>query len=117
MAKVAIKEAAVRLGVVEATVRRRIHRGELNAVQEATAQGFVWLVELPDGVDEVQAKSTGDGYRVLVEVLRRELDSKDVELEARRREVQELHVLLQHAQAALPAPKESRHSWWRFWQR
>ena len=120
MAKVAIKEAAARLGVVEATVRRRIHRGELSAVQEVTPQGFVWVVELPDGVDEVQAESVGDGFRDLVAVLRRELESKDVELEARRREVQELHVLLQRAQeqvqAALPAPKENHHSWWRFWR-
>ena len=114
MAKVAIKEATARLGVVEATVRRRIHRGELSAVQEATPQGFVWVVDLPDGVDEVQAESVGDGFRELVAVLRRELESKDVESEARRREVQELHVLLQHAQAALPAPKENR-PWWRFW--
>jgi hypothetical protein len=36
---------------------------------------------------------------------------QDAELEARRREVQELHVLLQTAQA-LPAPRESR-PWWR----
>ena len=116
MTKASIKEAAERLGVVEATVRRRIHKGELSAVQEETPQGFVWVVELPDSVDEVQAESTGDGYRELVEVLRREMDSKDVELEARRREVQELHVLLQQAQAALMAPKENHRSWWQFWK-
>ena len=116
MTKASIKEAAERLGVVEATVRRRIHKGELSAVQEETPQGFVWVVELPDGVDEVQAESTSDGYRELVEVLRREMDSKDVELEARRREVQELHVLLQQAQAALTAPIENHRSWWQFWK-
>ena len=126
MTKASIKEAAERLEVwpeshwlgfaLRPTVRRRIHKGELSAVQEETPQGFVWVVELPDGVDEVQAESTGDGYRELVEVLRREMDSKDVELEARRREVQELHVLLQQAQAALPAPKENHRSWWQFWK-
>ena len=115
MAKVSIKEAAGRLCVVEATVRRRIHKGELSAVQEATAQGFVWAVELPDGVDEVQAESIGEGVREVLELLRRELETKDVELEARRQEVRELHVLLQQAQAALPAPQENRRSWWRFW--
>ena len=51
-----------------------------------------------------------------MEVLRREMDSKDVELEARRREVQELHVLLQQAQAALTAPIENHRSWWQFWK-
>jgi predicted site-specific integrase-resolvase len=79
MAKVTIKEAADRLGIVEATVRRRIHRGELQAVQESTPQGFVWMVEVPDGVDKVQAESTGE-----VEALR-ELAARDRRLEVKDR--------------------------------
>ena len=59
---------------------------------------------IPDGVD-------GGGELV---ALRETVAILSEELEARRREVQELHVLLQHAQAALPAPKENR-PWWRFW--
>jgi hypothetical protein len=129
MGKVTIKEAADRLGVVEATVRRRIHRGELQAVQESTPQGFVWMVDVPDCVDKVQAESAGDveALHELVEVLRDELEGKDRELvardhqlevkdrqlEERAREVQELHVLLQRAQAALPAVRQGRLSWWR----
>jgi hypothetical protein len=50
-------------------------------------------------------------------VLKDRLEVADRELEARRREVQELHVLLQQAQAALPAPVGTRQHWWRFWQR
>ena len=134
MAKVTIKEAADRLGVVEATVRRRIHRGELQAVQESTPQGFVWMVDVPDWVDKVQAESAGaesagevEALHEFVEVLRDELEGKDRELaardhqlevkdrqlEERAREVQELHVLLQRAQAALPAARQDRLSWWR----
>jgi hypothetical protein len=44
-----------------------------------------------------------------VSTLRSQLGTKD-------RQIGELHVLLQQAQAALPAPRENR-SWWRFWQR
>jgi hypothetical protein len=42
-----------------------------------------------------------------------QLEAKDKQIEAEGREVQELHVLLQQAQAALPAPREDHHSWWR----
>jgi uncharacterized membrane protein len=42
-----------------------------------------------------------------------QLEAKDKQIEARGREVQELHVLLQQTQAALPVPKEDHHSWWR----
>jgi hypothetical protein len=39
------------------------------------------------------------------------------QLEVREREVQELHVLLQQAQAALPAPRDHRPWWQRLWRR
>jgi predicted RNase H-like nuclease (RuvC/YqgF family) len=128
-----IREAAERLGVVEATVRRRIHRGEIEAVQQPTPQGFVWMVELPDDVDEVQAKSTGEvqALRELVGSLRSQVEAKDREvetrdrqmeilsqqLEAKDRQIGELHVLLQQAQAALPAPRNNRSWWQRVWRR
>jgi excisionase family DNA binding protein len=38
------------------------------------------------------------------------------ELAAKNKQIEQRHVLLQQAQAALPAPRENR-SWWRFWQR
>jgi hypothetical protein len=54
--------------------------------------------------------------REMMELLKEELKTKDRQLEAREREVQELHVLLQ--QAALSAPREDHQSWWRrLWQR
>jgi hypothetical protein len=58
-----------------------------------------------------------------VEALIRELQTvRDVmellkeELASKNKQIEQLHVLLQQAQAALPAPRDSR-SWWRFWQR
>ena len=60
----------------------------------------------------------------LVETLRsqvgsqqKQMDSEQQQLEAKDSQIRELHVLLQQAQAALPAPKENHQSWWRFWGR
>jgi len=47
-----------------------------------------------------------------------QLSAKDLQLDSKDRQIQELHILLQQAQAALPAPKENRHStWWRLGRR
>src|ERR671918_2135919 len=133
MQQVSIDEAARRLSVSQDTIRRRIRNGELQAHQETRPQGYIWRVTLPDGEPEPEDQNhVGDTYlsSELVESLRdtiqrqddtiaqlrTQLDTKDRQLETRAREVQELHVLLQQAQAALPVPK-GHHSWWRFWER
>jgi len=54
----------------------------------------------------------GQDVRELVDALRSQLQSQGEELVARRREVQELHVLLQ--QKALP--EAVGRSWWAFWR-
>jgi hypothetical protein len=61
-------------------------------------------------------------YRELVASLQRQVETQALELDARRREVQELHVLLQQAQRALPAaPAQQidqdappRRPWWKW---
>jgi chromosome segregation ATPase len=91
------------------------------------------MVELPNDVDEVQAKSTGEvqALRELVDTLRSQVEAKDREaetrdkqmeilsqqLEAKDRQIGELHILLQQAQAALPAPRDNRSWWRRTWRR
>jgi hypothetical protein len=45
---VTVPEAAVRLGVSPQTVKRRVKSGKLSGRQEATAQGFNWLIDIPD---------------------------------------------------------------------
>ncbi len=132
LALVAIKEAAQRLGVVEATVRRRIRNGELRAHQVPRPQGFIWMVDLPDEeVGEPEQQNNGGVSSELVESLREtirrqdetiaqfqgQIQTKDGQLEGKDKQIGELHVLLQQVQAALPPPKEERSSWWRFWQR
>jgi hypothetical protein len=134
MVLVSVIEAARSLGVSEETIKRRIRRGELNGQQQPRPQGYVWMVDIPEEVlastsqhdtttthddDTDHDTSSGEIRRLeeMVKLLQQQLNVYQEELEYRRREVQELHVLLQQAQAALPAPKEDRPSWWRFWQR
>jgi len=123
-------------------------------------QGIPWEVELPDdtpadtrqeapavavtptagsgAAGEVSAPiapTTGETQRLaeLVDVLRGELAHRNTELEARAREVSELHVLLQQAHRALPhaaqqavdkdmqdapaPPRQHQRPRWAFWRR
>src|ERR671914_1826558 len=148
MVKVSIAEAGHRLGGSQDTVRKRLRLGELTGTQVRAPGGFRWMVELPDDVPGVETKKNGnkepedredqslaelvaalsarvEGQQDLIEALQSQiqaqkdqLEAKDKQIEARAREVEQLHVLLQHAQAALPEPKENHQSWWqRLWYR
>ena len=117
--QVTISEAARLLGISEPTARRRVRSGELPGTQTPTPQGFVWMVELSDDLP-LESAPSGEvaALRELNAQLKAQVEAQGMELEARRREVQELHVLLQQAQAALPVPKEDPKSWWRrLWHR
>ena len=136
MALVTLAEAAHHLGVSVDTVRRRLQKGELKGQQQARPQGFIWLIDIPE---ETEPSSSVAGSQVdaevnsevslaacqaeisrlesMVAMLQDRVNAQQEELEARRREVQELHVLLQHAQAALPAPRDNRPWWQRLWRR
>ncbi len=110
--KVTIKQAAARLNVSEITVRRRIKAGHLRAVKEETPQGFVWMVELADGVALDHLTDHGD-YAVptqpadqrLITELEKQIAWLKSELEDRKREhdrdrvdwrdeLQRLHTLM-----------------------
>ncbi len=110
MEKISVGEAARRLGVSTDTIRRRIGKGELTAHQEPTPQGFRWEVELQPNDQSVNGH---EGTEALVTALQAQVQAQAEELDARRREVQELHVLLQTAQTALTAPKN--RPWWKLW--
>jgi len=108
--KVSVGEAARRLGISVDTVRRRIGKGELTAHQEPTPQGYRWEIELQPND---QPFNGHEGLtEALVTALQAQVMAQAEELDSRRREVQELHVLLQTAQAALTAPERP---WWRWW--
>jgi len=118
-----IKEAADKLGLSENTVRRRLHSGLLNGYQEDPPNGK-WLIELSDEDIESAGRTKVDGVAPeLVEALRdtirrqgETLEQFSRQIESKDEQIRELHVLLQQAQAALPAPRENRHLWWRFWE-
>lgn len=123
MATLTIKEAAERLGISEVTIRRRLRTGLLKGYQESPPTGK-WMIEVPDDVSGQDSPATpvanDDATPELVETLRDTIQRQDEvidllkhQLETREREVQELHVLLQRAQAALPGPRQDHLSWWR----
>lgn len=128
MELVTVPEAARRLGVTEDTVKRRLRKGELQGERKARPQGYTWMVELPDEESETDTV-TGTvsppdddtvNHRVNNGETRRLEEMVSMlqhQLEVREREVQELHVLLQQAQAALSAPRDNRSWWQKLWRR
>ena len=133
MTALTIADAAQRLGVSDHTVRRRIKAGELPARRDGTGRLWVTLADADATAPEWSQDASGtpasepDGqsaavYRELVASLQRQVETQALELDARRREVQELHVLLQQAQRALPAaPAQQidqdappRRPWWKW---
>lgn len=103
MAWLPIREAAEKLGVSQDTVKRRLRSGQLPGRQEATGSGagFRWLVELPDDPEQPSHGATvGAGE---VAALRELVSVLGGQLEARTREVSELHVLLERQTRLLAA--------------
>jgi Helix-turn-helix domain len=126
MKAVPINDAATILKVSVDTVRRRIKQGELKAHKVGSPHGEIYLVEIPDGVVpvplETQEKQEENPTEVeTIEAMKKTISVLENELDARRREVQELHVLLQQAQKYLPSGKSVTASnktavnlpWWR----
>ena len=117
VATLTIKEAAKLLQVSELTVRRRLAKGFLTGVQEPTPQGYVWMVELSDDEATDTQPPNQEIIRHMEEtigLLREQVSSQQEELASKNKQIVQLHILLQQAQAALPAPREGR-SWWRWW--
>jgi len=135
VAEVTIAQAMRELGVSYDTIRRRIRKGELTGRRVRMRQGMVWLVEIPDAPADAPASDqdtprTADMPSGEVAALREHNAVLREQLAARTREVQELHVLLQGFQRALPSPVQVQEQagavagvspvhvpWWKFWKR
>ena len=121
MQEVTIAGAAKCLGKSTDSIRRRIAKGELKARKVPSPHGEIYLVELPDDVTATPSVSDDkEDNPIAVEAMRKTISILETELEARRREVQELHVLLQQAQKQLPTGKAEgveetpkKVPWWR----
>jgi hypothetical protein len=129
-----ISQAVTRLGVSEVTIRRRLRKGELKGQKRQTPQGYVWLIELPDDIPKdnknggngegdsllelvAALRSQVEGQQELVDSLQAQVKIQQEELTAKNKQIEQLHVLLQQAQAALPAPRDNRPWWRRLWRR
>jgi hypothetical protein len=140
MGLVTMTEAARRLDVTVETVKRRLRRGELQGHKQPRPQGFTWLIEMPEDTGDQDSTpsvtpsdtpaSNAEVHRLedMVSLLQRELAITRDELEHQRsmyqselvsknKQIEQLHVLLQQAQAALPAPRDNRSWWQRLWRR
>ena len=124
-----ISVAAGHLGVSTETVRRRLRTGTLLGAKEKTAQGFRWVVTIPDtlptppnntpppGEDTNNTPPPGEdtdnanGDALVVE-LKARVNNLEEQLTIRAGEISELHRLL--AQTALNAAP--MRPWWRFWR-
>jgi len=122
MKEVPINDAATILKVSVDTVRRRIKQGELKAHKVASPHGEIYLVEIPDDIVLVSSESPEKNEEnptevETIEAMKKTISVLENELDARRREVQELHVLLQQAQKQSPVGKTksapNKISWWR----
>ena len=103
MKEVPIIDAAKILNISMDTVRRRISKGELKARKVPSPHGETYLVEVPEEPGPVsEVPEDKEDNPVAIEAMRKTISILETELEARRREVQELHVLLQQAQKQLP---------------
>jgi DeoR/GlpR family transcriptional regulator of sugar metabolism len=123
--QVTIPEAAKLLRVSERTVRRRLGNGELKGSHVSSVGGFAWMVDLPDTVTQdsqepgpVESLTSGEiaAMKALMSRMEDQIAAQQKQLDVKDSQIRELHVLLQQAQAALPAPRDG-HSWWRFWRR
>jgi len=106
-------------------VRRCIKQGELKARKVASSHGETYLVEIPNGIvpmpSDPPAKDVNLTKAETIESMKKTISVLENELDALRREVKELHVLLQQAQKQLPpgktesAPNQTtvKLSWWR----
>ena len=122
MQEVTIAEAAKCLGMSIDSIRRRIAKNELKARKVPSPHGEIYLVELPDDAAPAPAVTEeNEDNTVAIEAMRKTISILETELESRRREVQELHVLLQQSQKQLPPGKTEdakeetpvKISWWR----
>jgi excisionase family DNA binding protein len=112
MREVTIAEAATCLGVSVDTVRRRIGKGELKYRKVSSPHGEMYMVEIPE--DNAPVNEPPRAVPVNnpeIDALHQTISILQTELEARRREISELHILLQRA--SLPAPGPEGIPWWR----
>jgi hypothetical protein len=116
--RVTIAEAALRLGISEPTARRRVRSGELPGTQVRTPQGFTWMVDLPDDLlSEPEHSGERGSMQGFIESMNNQFQLLKEQLEAKDKQIEQLHVLLQQFGTALPAARDNRSWWHKLWHR
>lgn len=106
--RVPVKEAAERLGVSADTIKRRMKAGELVGHQKPTAQGFVWLVEVPArSEDEDRELVPPAGALLELAIMRERLTGMERLLEERASRVEELEASLAAERDAAVSEREA----------
>jgi predicted site-specific integrase-resolvase len=119
-----LKDAHELTGLSERTLKSYIKQGKLDAVLVGSGQHRHWEIN-PESLETIEKKPPKDessddsqqnDLQFLVNAQQHQLQVLEKELEVKNKQIEQLHILLQQAQAALPSPNHSR-AWWRFWQR
>jgi len=97
--QVSIAEAAQRLGVSKDTIKRRIKDGGLTAHRKQRGKSWIWLVETPN-----ETTHNNNTNHQTAQALQELVDTLKTQLEARTREIHELHLML--GQKALEPPRQ-----------
>ena len=118
-----LKEAHELTGLSERTLKSYIKQGKLKAVLIGSGQHRHWEIS-PESLEQIEWKAKDDpddsqesDLQLLVNAQQHQIEVLEKELETKNNQIEQLHILLQQAQAALPAPKDRHNAWWRFWQR
>jgi len=104
MQRLGIADAAAEIGISPDTVRRRLKRGQL----KGNLIGGRWSVEVPD-----RAPQDPQGLDKAVKVLESQLDAARDQLQAKDRQIEQLHLLMSQRALAEGSPA----AWWKFWRR
>lgn len=103
-----ITEAATHLNVSSNTIRRRLQVGLLTGGKV----GGKWMIDVATNGATPDYPQQEPEPPTLVDTLQSRIDSMELELESRRREVDQLHQLL----AAHSLNAGQRKPWWAFWR-
>ena len=136
--RLALRQAAARLGVSESAIRKRVERGTLRSDKGSDGRRYVYLAT---GGDTVADEGADTGERdALISELRAHNDTLREQLQAERQAHAEarriIAGLVERIPAAIEAPAEAREAsegasarsdtegphaetsrpWWRFWR-
>jgi hypothetical protein len=134
---VSVDEAAKRLKVAPATIRRQLKRGQLQGKQVPRPYGFSWVIWVDDRLDSGQSGESLSTPRIDKErdtlildlthqisqlsgqlgFVQAQFVQTQAQLQAAHQEILALRAPEKEPETAeeSPAYAEPRRSWWRFW--